>query len=261
MAAACALSFPTLSIAPLSFLDPPFLLTTSAMFYGLRLALFLWGRERTVPSKAASIRAMDTTPRFKRPFLSINVSLFYALMTGPLVYTLRGAMSTIASETTTTTVGKAVARKATMDVAAAAATATATGGIGTKLTMIGAILACFGALLEAIADHQKWVVLRNRTSDATPFSGPTGGVYSLVRHPNYLGEVLFWTGLFVSGVPSFGGNAVAWIGSSLGLFGIWKIMTAATKRLEGIQKERYGGQKMYEDWCLGTKYPLVPFKV
>lgn len=231
MAIACALSFrPNVPscVTKLASADPSFLLVSAAAFYGLRLGLFLLIREMTVPSKAKVLREMDTAPRLKRVILSANVSLFYALLTGPIMYALR--------------------------TPAAA---------GNKLALGGASLAWFGAGLEAITDLQKWVFNRGlkveEEGDNKVFNGPTGWAYSVVRHPNYLGEILFWTGIFVGGIPSFGRDYVAWIGSALGLSGIWAIMTGATKKLEGKQNESYKGQEKYESWIKKTRYPLIPF--
>jgi len=233
MATACAFSIrPTIpsSLTELASVDPSFLLLSATMFYGLRLGLFLFVRELTVPSKAKTIREMDKSPSSKRAVLSANVSFFYALMTCPLMYALRSPV-----------------------------------GRGNTVAVGGAVLAWFGATLEAVTDLQKWIVKRSSGVEGEEeegkkvFHGPTGWAYSIVRHPNYLGEVLFWTGLFVGGIPSFGRNYVAWIGSVLGLAGIWGIMTSATKRLEGIQKESYEGQEKYENWALRTRYPLIPF--
>jgi len=238
MATACAFSFrptiPSCVTQLASAADPSFLLLSATAFYGMRLGLFLLVRELTVPSKAKTIREMDKTPRPKRVMLSVNVSLFYALMTSPLMYALRSPV-----------------------------------GRGNVVAMVGATLAWFGAALEAVTDLQKWIVKRGGGDEGEGadeegkkvFRGPTGWAYSIVRHPNYLGEVLFWTGLFVGGVPSFGRNYIAWIGSVLGLSGIWFIMTSATKRLEKIQKESYEGQEKYENWALRTRYPLIPFLV
>jgi len=230
MALACAFAFrpPIPSCITKAGSDPSFLLLSSTLFYGLRLGIFLFVRELTVPSKAKSIKEMDKTPRPKRVVLSANVSLFYALMTGPLMYALRSPAAQ-----------------------------------GNRVALGGAAMAWFGAALEAVTDLQKWIF--NRRSEGGEvdgkkvFSGPTGWAYSVVRHPNYLGEVLFWTGLFVGGAPSFGRNYVAWIGSLLGLAGIWAIMMGAAKRLEGVQKKSYEGQEKYESWISKSKYPLIPF--
>lgn len=67
----------------------------------------------------------------------------------------------------------------------------------------GAVIAASGLILEATADHQL-----DRFRRAAP-SGSlmTTGLRGIVRHPNYLGEIIFWCGIALISVE--GG---AWIG-------------------------------------------------
>ena len=127
-----------------------------------------------------------------------------------------------------------------------------------KASVVGVVVAAAGALLEAIADGQKFVV-KQKYGNSNIFCGPTGGVYRICRHPNYLGEVVFWLGMYVSGVGAFGKSIAAWVCSSLGLYGICGIMKNATARLDGKQADKYKGQEAYDLWCEQVKAPLVPF--
>uniref|UniRef100_A0A8D0HM08 Steroid 5-alpha reductase C-terminal domain-containing protein n=1 Tax=Sphenodon punctatus TaxID=8508 RepID=A0A8D0HM08_SPHPU len=52
-----------------------------------------------------------------------------------------------------------------------------------------------GFLTEAVADQQKWH-FRSDPDNAGKFI--QSGLWAYSRHPNYLGEILLWTGLFTS---------------------------------------------------------------
>ena len=109
-------------------------------------------------------------------------------------------------------------------------------------------------MIEAIADAQKFLQKRRdyaQKADGT-FQGPMGGLYASCRHPNYFGEVLFWFGLFVAGLPSFGSQVIPYTAGGLGLWGIYGIMSGATKRLDGKQADKYGGQPVYDAWRART---------
>lgn len=70
---------------------------------------------------------------------------------------------------------------------------------------------------------------------------------------------MFWTGIFLSGLPAMGKSIVAYVSSILGYVGIVKIMMGANASLEKRQAENYGGQEKYESWKKKTPYPLIPF--
>ena len=57
-----------------------------------------------------------------------------------------------------------------------------------------------------------------------------------------------------AGAPAFGRNVGAYAVGGLGLYGIVFIMLSATKRLDGNQLEKYGGQPSYEAWRFGTSF-------
>lgn len=165
----------------------PFLLLASILFYGFRMGSFLLFREFTVTSKHEQIKSFDKSPLLKRIPLAMSVSIFYAFEVTPVLYACRAAAAT---------------------AAAAATTVSATGtGTGAIITFAGAGIAWTGALMEAAADTHKYFVKRGNEED-TQFQGPTSWLYSLSRHPNYLGELLFWFGILVGGAPSFGTSPI-----------------------------------------------------
>lgn len=64
-------------------------------------------------------------------------------------------------------------------------------------------------LLEAVADRQLRAFVRGRHDPAAVLDT---GVWGACRHPNYLGEILFWWGLFLSGVAAAPGWAWTMVG-------------------------------------------------
>ena len=79
------------------------------------------------------------------------------------------------------------------------------------LDALGAALALGGTALEFFADNQ----LR-RFRLASPPPGPIleSGLWAWSRHPNYLGEILFWLGLAVFGLAAAGFVWWAWLGAA-----------------------------------------------
>ena len=75
-------------------------------------------------------------------------------------------------------------------------------GIGLSVWMLG-----FG--IEARADHQKTVF---NTEPNNQGKWIDSGLWSYSRHPNYLGEILLWTGIAFFGISCFTGlERVAWV--------------------------------------------------
>lgn len=196
-------------------------LVASAAFYGVRLALFLLARDLLgyKPLRAAN---RPETPRLGRIPFATSLALFYGFMTTPLLYAMRAEVLT------------------------------------SLLSKVGVGLAWTGAVLEAVADFHK-IVVKNKGKKSDDFSGPFGGVYRITRHPNYTGEVVFWTGILIAGLPTFGKSIAGYVSSLLGYVGIIKIMTGANASLEKRQGENYGGQDAYETWKKDVPYPLIPF--
>jgi steroid 5-alpha reductase family enzyme len=199
------------------------ILVAANIFYGFRLAMYLAVRDLDgrIPRRD---KEMFLT-RFKRIPLALLLALFYACMTTLTLYALR---------------------------------VPPTKRIGKVIALSGALLAWVGAILQAIADGHK-MVCKAKQADLKQFKGPDGGVYRICRHPNYLGEIIFWGAVYATSLPSFGKSIQAWIAASLGLYGIVQIMLGATNRLEKSQQEKYGGQSRYEAWKRAVSAPCIPF--
>lgn len=67
---------------------------------------------------------------------------------------------------------------------------------------LGWSLFAVGFFIEALADHQK-SNFRANPENAGRFI--SSGLWSIVRHPNYLGEIVLWSGLGLAALPSLRG--------------------------------------------------------
>jgi steroid 5-alpha reductase family enzyme len=81
------------------------------------------------------------------------------------------------------------------------------------LDAVATVVAAGGIALEATADLQLRRFLRQRRE---PSEILTEGVWAWSRHPNYLGEILFWWGLYLFGVAA----APRWAWSAVGALAI-----------------------------------------
>ena len=75
--------------------------------------------------------------------------------------------------------------------------------------VLGSLTWILGFGIEAIADKQKTVFNTEPTNQGKWIDS---GLWSISRHPNYLGEILLWTGIAFFGISCFTGlERVAWI--------------------------------------------------
>ena len=117
------------------------------------------------------------------------------------------------------------------------------------------ILSSFGLLLETIADFQK-----NSSKKIDPHRFVDTGLYKIVRCPNYFGEILFWTGIFISGINIYSYSISYWIYSILGYVAIIYVMFSGTRRLEVRQNKIYGNDNDYQNYIKNTPllFPFIP---
>ena len=132
--------------------------------------------------------------------------------------------------------------------------AAAPGGIpvDSRWTYVGAAVMAVAILLESTADFQK-----SRAKKENPRRFCDRGLYKLVRCPNYLGEVLFWTGCFLSGIGALQG-AGQWMIAAIGYAAIVYIMFGGARRLEIRQNKNYGADPEYQAYVNKTPV-LIPF--
>ena len=116
---------------------------------------------------------------------------------------------------------------------------------------IGAAVMLLGLTLESVADIQK-----NNAKKINPRRFVDTGLYRLVRCPNYLGEMIFWTGVLISGIGAVSG--LQWIIVTIGYVGIIFVMFSGARRLEIRQNKNYGNDPEYQKY-LKTVPIMVPF--
>ena len=126
------------------------------------------------------------------------------------------------------------------------------GGAGSNAwTYVGVAVMLAGVALESAADLQKSVAKK-----ADPWRFVDTGLYRLVRCPNYLGELLFWTGVVLSGIG--GVHGWQWLPALIGYAGIVFVMFCGARRLEIRQNKNYGRDPVYQQY-VKTVPILLPF--
>ncbi|MBQ8337774.1 MAG: DUF1295 domain-containing protein [Oscillospiraceae bacterium] len=112
--------------------------------------------------------------------------------------------------------------------------------------LVSFAISIFGLVLESIADNQKSAQKKER-----PDMVATKGLYKMCRCPNYLGEIIFWTGIFVSGITTYA-TLGQWITAILAYVCIVFIMFNGAQRLEKRQMARYGDNEEYNPYANKT---------
>lgn len=111
-----------------------------------------------------------------------------------------------------------------------------------------------GLVIEALADQQKSVFKKHN-----PKRFCDVGLYRFARCPNYFGEVVFWTGVWFSGLSAYQG-LVQYLISGAGYVCIVLVMLGSTRRLELKQDERYGNDPEYQEYVrrIPVLFPFLP---
>lgn len=120
------------------------------------------------------------------------------------------------------------------------------------LPLIGIAISVLGLVLESVADNQKSAQKKVR-----PDMVATQGLYKLCRCPNYLGEIIFWTGVFIAGITAYA-TVGQWITAILAYVCIVYIMFNGAQRLEKRQMARYGENEEYNTYANKTPI-IIPF--
>ena len=126
-------------------------------------------------------------------------------------------------------------------------------GSGTDaLLVVGLVISVVGLIVETVADLQK-----SAAKKINPGRFVDTGLFRIVRCPNYFGEMLFWTGVFVGGITIYAGP-LQWIAAILGYVGIIYVMFGGARRLEIRQNKSYGDDPEYQRYVKTTPI-MIPF--
>ena len=120
--------------------------------------------------------------------------------------------------------------------------------------IIGMVITVLGIIIESLSDYQK-----SKSKKKNPNTFCSTGLFRIVRCPNYLGELIIWLGVFVSGFTTL--NSIGqWIISIIGFAGIIYIMFSGARRLELRQDRTYGDDSNYQKYINKTPIliPLIP---
>jgi len=119
----------------------------------------------------------------------------------------------------------------------------------------GAIIWATGFVIEVVADAQK-NAFRARSENAGRFI--TTGLWAWSQHPNYLGEIVLWTGIAVAALPVLQGwSWLALISPAFVALLLLRISGIPTLDLQA--RERWGDDPGYQDYVRRTsKLFLLP---
>lgn len=120
------------------------------------------------------------------------------------------------------------------------------------LLFVGIGISVIGLIIESVADFQK-----NAAKKINPRRFVDTGLYKIVRCPNYFGEMLIWTGVFVGGISIYAG-VLQWASAILGYLGIIYVMFGGARRLEIRQNRTYGDDPEYRAYVKKTPI-MIPF--
>ncbi len=122
--------------------------------------------------------------------------------------------------------------------------------------ILGAVIMVIALFIESLADYQK-----SAAKKVNPNRFVDTGLYRFVRCPNYLGEILFWTGVLLSGASAMS-FWWQWVIAIFGWIMIIYVMLSGAKRLEKRQTKNYGNDPEYQAYVKKTPIlmHIIPIK-
>ena len=119
---------------------------------------------------------------------------------------------------------------------------------------IGSSLFLFGLAIEIVADYQK-TIFRKDQKNKDDFIRT--GLWSLSRHPNYLGEIVLWLGISVISFSSLSDWQYITLISPIFTYFLL-VHISGVRILESNGKKKWGHLKTYKEYI--DKTPMLLFK-
>lgn len=124
----------------------------------------------------------------------------------------------------------------------------------TLVLWLGALIALKGLLIEAIADMQKFRFMTNAKNKNKWIDS---GLWRYSRHPNYLGEIVFWTGVYLASLTQLSGTQ-AYIALVSPLFiASMLLFVSGIPLLEKSADKKWGKDKAYQTYKKRTSMLLL----
>ena len=210
-----------------------FILMGLLILYGARLSGFLLAREIRSASYRKTLgnvsgKAEKKMPIFVKATIWLCVIVLYVAEVSPILYRVTSGIN----------------YQVTGNV------------LDLVFPIIGGVIMMVALIIESVADMQK-----SKAKKVNPNRFVDTGLYRFVRCPNYLGEILFWTGVLLSGA-----NAMnmwwQWVIAIFGYLCIVYVMVSGAKRLEKRQNKNYGNDPEYQAYVKKTPIlmHLIPVK-
>ncbi len=116
------------------------------------------------------------------------------------------------------------------------------------ITVLGLVIASVGLLIETFADMQKF---KFKSDEANRGKWIDTGLWRYSRHPNYLGEIMMWVGVFLFVLPFINNIELLSIVSPL-FIAYLLLNVTGIPTLEKKYAERYKGNKEYANYIKRT---------
>jgi steroid 5-alpha reductase family enzyme len=123
-----------------------------------------------------------------------------------------------------------------------------------SLLYMGLTIFLVGFFLEIIADNQK---TKFRSDPKNKNNFISSGLWSVSRHPNYLGEIILWLGITIMSISSLSGWQLITLISPIFTY-VLLVYISGVRILEASGKEKWGHLDSYNKYVKNT--PTLIFK-